>query len=188
MKINGIFLLLIRSIYKLDKINGIAMTEPLQILTQDAYSMAYQLLGKREDVLDVLQDAAAVALSHDSAPPRNSDEFKPWFFKVVRNRALDKLRRMQRFSHEPIQDETSVASSINEPQMQMEQIELKQDISRALSALKFEQREIVLLKDYHGFNYAEIAEVLDIPQGSVMSRLHRARMALRKILVDSRNN
>jgi len=49
--------------------------------------------------------------------------------------------------------------------------------------LNYEQREIIMLKDFHGFNYAQIAEILDIPKGSVMSRLHRARMALRTLLV-----
>ena len=50
--------------------------------------------------------------------------------------------------------------------------------------ITIEQREIVLLKDFHGFNYSEIAEILDIPKGSVMSRLHRARLALRMLLID----
>jgi len=61
---------------------------------------------------------------------------------------------------------------------------MSNQIQRALRKLNFQQREIVMLKDFHGFNYAQIAEILDIPKGSVMSRLHRARMVLRNLLVD----
>jgi len=52
-----------------------------------------------------------------------------------------------------------------------------------LAKLSLEQREIILLKDFHGFAYGDIAEILDIPKGTVMSRLHRARMALREVLI-----
>lgn len=160
------------------------MTEQLQRLTQSAYAMAYQMLGKREDAMDIIQDAAAVALSHNSAPLSHSDEFKPWFFKVVRNRALDKLRRQQRFFHESLTEDSTINDAKDEPQIQLEQLQLKQTIHKALMAITFEQREIVLLKDYHGFNYSQIAQILDIPKGSVMSRLHRARLSLRELLVD----
>ena len=54
----------------------------------------------------------------------------------------------------------------------------------AMSRLSAAQREIVVLRDYMGLSYAEIADVLDIPKGTVMSKLHRARQALRKELTD----
>ncbi len=84
------------------------MTYSLQALTQGTYAMAYQMLGRREDAMDIIQDAATVALSHDSAPDSHSHEFKPWFYKVVRNRALDQLRRQQRFKYEPLEQESIV--------------------------------------------------------------------------------
>ena len=158
------------------------MTEPLQILTQNAYALAYQMLGRREDAMDVIQDSATVALSHTSAPARQSNEFKLWFFKVVRNRALDQLRKQQRFVHESLQPESVVDDSMKNPETELEQLQLKDSMNNALMNITIDQREIVLLKDYHGFNYTQIAQILDIPKGSVMSRLHRARLALRKRL------
>ena len=162
------------------------MTATLQNITQGAYALAYQLVGQRDDALDIIQDAAMVALSHENAPTIGSNIFKPWFYKVVRNKALDKLRRHQRFSHETIEDDSflhgKTSASVDEPHNQLQHMELKATIEKALMAVNLEQREIVLLKDYHGFNYAQIAEILDIPSGSVMSRLHRARLALRKLL------
>ena len=160
------------------------MTHSLQALTQGTYALAYQMLGRREDALDIIQDAATVALSHGSAPDSHSNEFKPWFYKVVRNRALDQLRRQQRFKHEPLEQESIIDEKESNPETQLENVQLKSNIHKALMKITIEQREIVLLKDFHGFNYAEIAEILDIPKGSVMSRLHRARLVLRKLLID----
>ena len=161
------------------------MTVALQSTTQGAYALAYQLVGHREDAMDIIQDATMVALNHENAPSFESSIFKPWFYKVVRNKALDKLRRHQRFSHQSIDDDSLHNESLREtddPQKLLQHLELKEVIHKALMMISIEQREIVLLKDYHGFNYAQIAEILEIPSGSVMSRLHRARLALRKLL------
>ena len=160
------------------------MTDPLQTLTREAYALAYQMSGKREDAMDILQDAATKSLSNDNAPSRHSSEFRPWFFKVVRNRALDQLRRQQRFVHEPVESESIPGAIQDNPERSLEQEQMSNQIQRALRKLDFQQREIVMLKDFNGFNYAQIAEILDIPKGSVMSRLHRARMVLRNLLVD----
>ncbi len=158
------------------------MVDPLHTLTRQAYALAYQLSGNREDAMDILQDAAVKALSHKKVPEQRSSEFKLWFFKVVRNRALDQRRRQQRFVHESI-EQASLYEETNNPDGHLEQLQLKKYIEAALMKLNYEQREIIMLKDFHGFNYAQIAEILDIPKGSVMSRLHRARMALRTLLV-----
>jgi len=160
------------------------MTDPIQTLTRSAYTLAYQLMGKQEDATDVLQDAAAVALSHATAPSRKSDEFKPWFFKVVRNKALDQLRKQQRFTHESLEQTSASLISNDEPDRCLQTLRLKDSIHNALMKLETKHREIILLKDYHGFSYIEISQVLELPKGSVMSRLHRARLALRKVLGD----
>jgi len=61
-------------------------------LTQGAFKLAMQLLQQPADAHDVLQDAAAIAISHPGAPKARSDEFRPWFFRVVRNKSIDRLR------------------------------------------------------------------------------------------------
>ena len=63
--------------------------------------------------------------------------------------------------------------------------QLNQKIQAALAVLPEQQRELVLLKDYHQMSYLEIAEVLDIPKGTVMSGLHRARLALKTLLTET---
>ncbi len=158
----------------------------VQLLTRSAYSLAYQMLGKREDALDIVQDATAIALSHESAPAQQSSDFKPWFFRVVRNRALDQLRRQTRFSHEPIENDSMLSGAATNPEQILQQEQLKDTLHRALMELKVEQREIIFLKDYHGFSYAEIAEILGIPKGSVMSKLHRSRLVLRALFSEDK--
>lgn len=154
----------------------------LNDVSQGAFRMAFQILGQRADAQDVVQDAMAVARSHPSAPQLPSLSFKPWFYRVVRNRAIDQLRKRNRQGERELFEESLQASHKSEPDVIREQEELRAQIAHALQRLSFEQREIVLLKDYHGFAYQEIADILDIPTGSVMSRLHRARMNLRKTL------
>jgi RNA polymerase sigma-70 factor (ECF subfamily) len=70
-----------------------------------------------------------------------------------------------------------------DPAADAERHELRQRVWRAISELSGPQREIIVLRDYHDLSYREIAEVLSIPQGTVMSRLHSARKNLREIIV-----
>lgn len=151
-------------------------------LTQGAYKLAMQLLQQPADANDVLQDAAAVAISHGSAPAPDSTEFRSWFFRVVRNKAIDKLRQQKRLNHEQLIEDNLLDQDAETPDSMLEKNRLQQQVKSAIAALSLQQREIILLKDYHDFSYADIAHILDIPKGSVMSRLHRARMALKTLL------
>jgi len=160
------------------------MTTSIEVLTKGAYALAYQMLGQREDALDIVQDATTAALSHKGAPERSSDEFRPWYFRVVRNRALDQLRRQTRFQHEEFNEDLQTIENKDNPETLYEKQELKESLHHCLLALPMLQREIILLKDYHGFSYLDIAKILDIPKGSVMSRLHRARLNLRTMLTE----
>jgi RNA polymerase sigma-70 factor (ECF subfamily) len=160
-----------------------AVDSVLTELAQGAYKLAMQLLQQPADAHDVLQDAAAIAISHPGAPRARSNEFKPWFYKVVRNKAIDRLRELKRKNHEPLDEQSVTALERHGPEAVLQQSQLQQQVQLALTKLSREQREIILLKDFHGFAYGDIAQILDIPKGTVMSRLHRARMALREQLV-----
>jgi len=156
----------------------------LERLTQGAYALAYQMLGQRADALDIVQDATTTALSHKSAPSQTSEAFRPWYFRVVRNRALDQLRIQQRFQHEEFNEDIQQPSKDENPEILYEKQQVKSALQRCLLNLSLNEREIILLKDYHCFSYIDIAEILDIPKGSVMSRLHRARLSLRTLIMN----
>jgi RNA polymerase sigma-70 factor (ECF subfamily) len=160
-----------------------SMDSVLAESTQGAFKLAMQLLQQPADAHDVLQDAAAIAISHPSAPQARSDEFRPWFYKVVRNKSIDRLRELKRKNHEELLEESVATPERHGPEATLQQSQLQQQVQLALAKLSLEQREIILLKDFHGFAYGDISEILDIPKGTVMSRLHRARMALREFLI-----
>ena len=97
--------------------------------------------------------------------------------KVVRNGALDLLRRRKPHDADAVTELTDAAPAPDEAAARGE---LAQIIRRELDMLPAEQREIILLRDFHDLSYGEIADVLDLAPGTVMSRLHRARRALRE--------
>ncbi len=149
-----------------------------------ALALALRLLNNQQEALDVVQTSIEKGLTHANAPAIDHAEFKPWLFTVVRNKSIDILRRKKRLPHVEHEEYHSHASSLKEPDKALQQLQLKEALEHAIDQLNMNQKEIILLRDYHNFSYSDIAKILGIAQGSVMSRLHRSRMVLRKILID----
>lgn len=147
---------------------------------QHAYALAYRLLGEDADAHDVIQDAAAIAIRHErsSTTPTNSEDFRAWFFKVVRNKSIDLLRQKKRYQDKEESFEEIEVEAINTgPERLLDIAQQQEKVTEALNKINFKYREIILLKDFHNFSYADVASILGIAKGSVMSRLHRARQA-----------
>ncbi len=147
----------------------------IDALMEKGFALAVQLLGRHDDAADVLQEALRKLVHDPSFNPKRGTR-QAWFLKVVRNGALDTIRRRKP------QDESLVAELTDRdrtPDHAAEQNELKQIVRRELDGLPQDQREILLLRDFHDLSYAEIAQVMEIRPGTVMSRLHRARTELR---------
>ncbi len=147
-----------------------------------AFLFAYQLLGNREDALDVAQDAMLKFFS-TLGRFESSRPVQPWLFRIVRNRAFDHLRRQRVRRADSIDDPVHplelAAPADAGPDLRAQKRELQARIWAAMHRLTEKQREILVLRDYQDLAYAEIATVLGIPKGTVMSRLHGARRALR---------
>lgn len=147
-----------------------------------AYAAAVGILGNREDALDALQDAFAKAYRAISRFETDR-AFYPWFYRILRNKCLDRLRRARRrprpVSIEHIQPE---ADARFDPAALAQANERKARVWRAIGTLAPAHREIILLRHFQGLAYAEIARLLGIPPGTVMSRLYAARQALRRKL------
>lgn len=152
------------------------MRQELVQLGNGAHALATQLLGNADDAADAVQDALATALGKPAAYDAKKGALKPWFLRVVRNRCLDLLRR-RRTTNDRVDELPSVTDG---PEQVAEKAERDYAVKRALRALRAEQREIIILRDYIDLSYAEIAAVLELPAGTVMSKLHRARVALGK--------
>jgi RNA polymerase sigma-70 factor, ECF subfamily len=148
-----------------------------------AYLLALQLLGNRDDALDASQDALLRFFSTlDRFRPEQP--VRPWLYSIVRNRCRDLMRRgrvrraesLDSAGEEHWRPELVDASA--DPELDAERAELRRKVFAALGTLGQEHREILVLRDYQDLSYQEIASVLRVPRGTVMSRLHRARKAL----------
>lgn len=157
-----------------------AVNGEIENLGRSGFALAMQLLSNRDDAADVVQDSFhKMVWKRRLFDPRRG-EIKAWFLKIVRNRALDLLRRRSRRRTTSAPLGELVAASDPQPDAAAEKLELAQLVRKGLAQMPQDQREIVLLRDFHNLSYAEIAKVLDVPPGTVMSRLHRARAELRR--------
>lgn len=157
---------------------------------QPAFHLALQLLGNREDALDVAQDAMVRFFTHldrfDSSRP-----VLPWLRQIVRNRARDLMRHGRVRVADSLDSDGPEGGTIEirdagqDPESLTAQRLLRQTLWQALHNLDPAHREILVLRDYQDLSYREIAELIQIPLGTVMSRLHAARQRLRKVLVES---
>lgn len=159
------------------------VSEEFDQCRKQAYALALRLLNNPSDAIEVVQSSIEKGISHPGAPRLDHPEFKPWLFTVVRNKSIDILRHQKRVPKVEHEDYNSSAPVSNEPDKQLQQMQLKEILEQSINQLDTQQKEIILLRDYHNFSYVDIAKILSIANGSVMSRLHRARMALREILI-----
>lgn len=149
-------------------------------ITQGALRLAIQITGSREEARDILQTAILKSLERGSAPKPGDEGFRPWLFRVVHNQAIDWLRSRRKFSTAEVPE---LAGTDTEPGHVLELERRKRLLHQALNRLSAAQREIICLKDFHDFSYDDIAQIMAIEKGTVMSRLHRARMALKDELL-----
>jgi RNA polymerase sigma-70 factor (ECF subfamily) len=153
-----------------------------------AYLLALQLLGNRDDALDVAQEAMLRFLSTlGRIEPGRA--VRPWLLAIVRNQARDLWRRQRVRRAESIEaDPDGLVSQVVDagpgPEEEARRAELRRRVWRAIASLSPEHREIVVLRDFHGLSYDELAHAIGIPIGTVMSRLHAARQRLRARLIE----
>jgi RNA polymerase sigma-70 factor (ECF subfamily) len=156
------------------------MRQQLAQLGGGAHALAIQILGNPDDAADAVHDAFATVLAKPQAFDDKRGPLRPWFLTVVRNRCLDMLRR-RRGSDVPVERLVEPSSG---PDEILEKADVAKTIQHALASIDSEKRQIVVLRDYLDLSYAEIADILSIAPGTVMSRLHRARLVLKEALKD----
>lgn len=152
-----------------------------------AYRVAYRMMGERMSAEDVVQDAFLTAYRKLNAFRFGS--FRAWLLRIVTNTCYDEIRRQKRRSVVPLYplDEHSeeVESPIwledpgETPEEAAMLMELNHAIQKSLGTLEADFRIVVVLIDVMAMSYAEAAEVLGIPLGTLKSRLRRARLKLR---------
>jgi RNA polymerase sigma factor (sigma-70 family) len=140
---------------------------------------AYTLLRNRQDVDDLVQDCLVRALNKLHTH-RDGADIRPWLFTIMRNLFINRVRRFRaRPVCEPLDEAHEVATSMRPDQESGLQC---RDLIRYLGRLPVEQRTIVLLVSVEDLSYAEIASILGVPIGTIMSRLSRGRARLREMI------
>lgn len=151
-----------------------------------ALRVATGILGQPDEARDGVQEAFIKAWQ---ALPRFDVKrrFGPWFFQILRNHCRDMIRGRRSRSNYEVTDERlefRPAGDDTRPDLVRERGAAREVVRRALDALSEEHRDILVLKEIQGFRYAEIAEILSIPEGTVASRLYHARRALKDALIE----
>ncbi|MBT3218896.1 MAG: RNA polymerase sigma factor [Proteobacteria bacterium] len=144
---------------------------------------ALGFLGEEQEAREVAQEALLKAYAardrYDESRP-----FYPWLYRIVKNTCLDALARRRHRAVSGLQPER-VANSEPSPLDRLSQAEAIGQVRAAMEHLSPEQREIISMRHFQDLTYAEIAQILDVAQGTVMSRLYRARKALLAVLEGS---
>jgi RNA polymerase sigma-70 factor, ECF subfamily len=156
------------------------------------YRVARRLVGSREEAEDLVQETYARAFrSWRSYTPGTN--MRAWLLRILTNLNVDRGRRIQRTPQTQPLEETDyylankVASAAGEEALDQDVVveRLSQDsVVNALSDLPPQFRDVVVLVDIGDFTYADAAQILDIPMGTVMSRLHRGRRLLKQRLAE----
>lgn len=155
------------------------------------YNTAYSFVGNRADADDIAQDTflkAYRALSHF----RGESKFSSWLYCICSNTARDFLRNAARHPHVGIstwEDDHEIDIDLPapteeySPEALTERAELRNAVRQAISSLSVDHRQIILLRDFSGYSYEEIASLLHLSIGTVKSRINRARAAIRQSLI-----
>ncbi|MFL1456197.1 RNA polymerase sigma factor [Marinobacter sp. GN3S48] len=158
---------------------------------QAMYRFAFRLAGQQQDAEDLVQDVV-VKLYPRLDELETVDQLKPWLNRVLYRHFIDQVRRKGRQSDRPLSEVVdaenqsayleSFASDDAGPEAQLDISRLGPVLDQVMATLAPDQRALIMLHDVDGWRQEDIAEVLDIPLGTVKSRLHRCRAALREKL------
>jgi RNA polymerase sigma-70 factor (ECF subfamily) len=146
------------------------------------YTMAYRLTGDDEEARDLAQDV--LLRLHKGLRRYREGNFEGWLYRTTVNAFRDRLRKRKRLREDELPEDVGprFASPVAVVEEAVQQAELHEVVQRAIVKLPPEYREVVVLRDLEGRSYDEIADILEIPPGTVRSRIHRGREALRQLL------
>lgn len=141
------------------------------------FRFVLRMTGARDEAMDLTQETFMKAWQ---AMPRwrPDAQFGTWLLQIARNGALDLLRRRGIVGFEPLEEDAPIRDRAPGPEHQMRTRQRYELLETALQAIAVEHREVLLLREVEELSYAEIAETLGVAEGTVKSRIARARAAL----------
>jgi len=156
-------------------------------------NIAYRMLGNFEEAKDLAQEVF-ISVFDSIKDLKEEIKFDAWLTQITLNHCRNRwkyLKRRQYFNSESLDDpiETedgnipkAIVDPSDSPETLYEKKSIQEFIQRGLLELKEDQRELLVLRDLQGFSYGEMGELLGLPEGTIKSKLHRARMELKEVL------
>ncbi len=155
------------------------------------FNIAFGMMRNHDDAYDISQEVF-IRVFKSIRKFKGQSSFSTWLYRITTNACLDELRRRKNNKNiisidQEIQlEEGEVFRQIEDdgptPELAAERNELREIIGEAISQLSDEHKEVIVLRDIQGFSYDDIADIIKCPQGTVKSRINRARRTLKEIL------
>jgi len=166
-----------------------AYAEIVELYKEKVYRICYRMLGNRHEAEDAAQEAFIRAyVNIDTYNP--AMKFSSWLYRIATNLSIDKLRKKKPDVY--LDEEVSGAEGLTmysqlpaadaSPEDTVETLELQETVQKAIQKLPEKYRSVIVLKYIEDLSLQEISEILDLPIGTVKTRIHRGREALRKHL------
>jgi len=170
-----------------------AFAEIVTHYQKKVFNLSYRMLGNFEEAKDIAQEVF-ISVFKSIKDLKEEIKFDAWLTQITLNHCRNRwkyLKRRQYFNSDSLDDpvETEDGTMPREiddpsdnPETLYEKKMIQQFIQKGLLKLKEEQRELLVLRDLQGFSYEEIGDMLGLPEGTIKSKLHRARMDLKEVL------
>jgi RNA polymerase sigma-70 factor (ECF subfamily) len=159
------------------------------------YGLAMGMTGNRDDAMDVMQDAFVRVFRHIQSFQGDSS-FYTWLYRITMNLCIDHVRKSARTRTAPYEDRLAhenvdqgdfpilpVRHDVN-PGKAARRHEIMARVSAALEELPEHHRAVIVMREFEGLSYEEMAQVMQVPKGTIMSRLFHARHKLQKALAE----
>ncbi len=150
------------------------------------FNMLYRITGSREEAEDVAQEAFVKAFTK-LASFRGDSSFYTWLYRIAMNISIGRYRKQRPTTSIDPHDSLAAGEFVdpsNPPEHATMQRETVESVHRALAKLSIDYRQILILREIEGCSYEAISQILELPIGTVRSRIHRARVQLADVLTE----
>ncbi|MCP3742619.1 RNA polymerase sigma factor SigW [Rossellomorea sp. BNER] len=166
-----------------------AFAEIVEIYKDKVFQICFRMLGNRHEAEDISQEAFIRAYVNIETFNQNR-KFSTWLYRIATNLCIDRIRKKKPDYYldaevsgtEGLTMYSQVAADVQLPEDKVEEMELQESIQFEISKLPDKYRSVIVLKYIEELSLQEISEILDLPLGTVKTRIHRGREALRKQL------
>ena len=183
-----------RLIRRLKQRDEAAFREMIRTYQSDVFNLIFRMLGNNEEAEDLAQEVFVTVFKAIDGF-RGESKLSTWLYRIAVNQCKNRFKYLARRHYHTQQtlDEVSergmtgrdgsatvtLQAQISRPDRMMEGLQLEQAIQHEIAGLEEDQRVLIILRDVQGLSYQEIATIAQLPEGTVKSRLHRARMTLK---------